>query len=136
LSLVLDCSATLAFVMPDEGTPDTEKLLESVRRSGAWVPSLWRLEVANSMNAAIRRRRITRAFRDDTLADLLLLDIRIDPQTDRAAWGATLAMADRHGLTLYDAAYLELAVREKLPLATLDAQLRKAAVAEDVTLVM
>jgi len=122
--------------MPDEATPASKKLLDKIRQSGAKVPSLWRLEVANSMNTALRRKRITQSFRDDTLADLLLLDIRIDPETDKTAWSDTLVLADRHGLTLYDAAYLELALREKLPLATLDAKLITAAAAESVTVVL
>ena len=101
MSLILDASATLGFVMPDEATQASRELLVVIQRSGAWVPSLWRLEVANSLSAAIRRGRINREFRDDTLDDLLLLDILVDERTDSAAWGGTLTVADRHSLTFY-----------------------------------
>ena len=80
----------------------------------------------------MRRRRHDATFRDATLSDLALLPIRLDLETDRQAWGATLQVAGRHRLTLYDAAYLELALRRGLPLATLDGELRSAAQAEGV----
>jgi predicted nucleic acid-binding protein len=68
------------------------------------------------------------------LADLLSLPISLDPETDRRAWDPTLQLAHLHRLTLYDAAYLELAQRRGLPLATLDCDLRTAAIAERVHL--
>jgi predicted nucleic acid-binding protein len=82
----------------------------------------------------VRRARHDVAFRDATLADLALLPINLDPETDRQAWGATLRLAERHRLTSYDAAYLELAQRLRLPLATLDSDLRAAASDESVPL--
>jgi predicted nucleic acid-binding protein len=82
----------------------------------------------------VRRGRHDAAFRDATLADLAVLPITVDPETDRQAWSATLQLATRHRLTLYDAAYLELAQRRGLPLATLDRELRAAAAAERVVL--
>jgi predicted nucleic acid-binding protein len=91
------------------------------------VPSLWRLETANGLQVAIRRKRIDGAFRDHALIHLARLPITIDPETDVQAWTATLQLADRFQLTLYDAAYLELAQRRTLPLATLDSALRPAA---------
>jgi predicted nucleic acid-binding protein len=81
-----------------------------------------------------RRGQHPAEFRDGALADLALLPIQIDPETDRQAWGATARLAERHRLTLYDAAYLELALRRGLPLATLDKDLRAAASAEKVQL--
>ena len=98
------------------------------------VPALWRLEVANVLHLAVRRRRLDAAGCDATLADLALLDIRADVETDRHAWGETRNLAERHGLTLYDACYLELARRRALPLATLDRELRAAAQAAGVAL--
>lgn len=127
MSLVLDTSVTLSWHFEDERTPATEAVLAQVVERGAVVPSLWRLEVANGLQSALRRRRITAAYRDATLRDLALLDIAIDPETDAEAWKASLGLADRFGLTLYDAAYLELAVRRRLPLASLDRPLRSAA---------
>jgi predicted nucleic acid-binding protein len=128
VSLVLDSSAALAWIFGDETTEAIRQVFEAVAEDGAFVPSLWRLEVANSLTMAVRRGRIEVAFRDAALADLTLLDIVIDHQTDAQAWGETLALADRFGLTLYDAAYLEVAQRRNLPLATLDRQLREAAI--------
>jgi predicted nucleic acid-binding protein len=127
VSLVLDCSLTLAWFFPDESTPAASSVLDRVGQSGAWAPSLWWLEVANSLQVGVRRRRITGKFRDTTLADLKLLPVRLDPETAQHAWGATLQAAAKHKLTVYDAAYLELAQRLTLPLATLDEDLRAAA---------
>jgi predicted nucleic acid-binding protein len=74
------------------------------------------------------------AFRDATFADLALLPISVDPEIDWQAWGATARLAARHGLTFYDAAYLELGGRRNLPLATLDEDLRAAAKVEGIAL--
>jgi predicted nucleic acid-binding protein len=134
VSLVLDSSATLAWFYADETTPGIRRVFELLVKSGAWVPSLWRLEVANILEMGIRRGRHDIAFRQATLADLSLLPINLDPETDGQAWDATLQLAHRHRLSLYDAAYLELAQRRGLPLATLDRDLRNAANAESVQL--
>jgi predicted nucleic acid-binding protein len=134
LSLVLDCSAALAFLLPDETTPGAGQVLDTIVEYGAWVPGHWRLEVANALKSAVRRKRISRAFRNEALADLSQLNIRVDAETDRAAWGETLLLTDRFGLTPYDAVYLELAQRRNLPLATLDAELRFAAGTAGVSL--
>ncbi|MCX6599054.1 MAG: type II toxin-antitoxin system VapC family toxin [Acidobacteria bacterium] len=134
MSLVLDSSITLAWIYTAETTPEVSAVLNQVIDSGAWVPSLWRLEVANILEMGIRRGRHDGAFRDAALADLAILPITLDMETDRQAWGATAKLAARHQLTLYDAAYLELARRRGLPLATLDRELRVAARAEDVAL--
>lgn len=134
MSVVIDSSAALAWVYRDETTKAMEEVFALVTERGAWVPALWRLEVANVLEMGVRRGRHDAAFRDATLADLALLPIRTDPETDRHAWSATLRLAERHRLTVYDAAYLELAQRRGLPLATLDAELRDAASAEGVIL--
>ena len=135
MSLVLDSSATLAWIYGDETTERIRRLFDSVADDGAVVPALWRLEVANSLTVAVRRGRIDADFRRAALVDLALLDITTDDQTGVQAWGETLNMADRFQLTVYDAAYLELAERRTLPLATLDAELRAAAKALGVRLV-
>jgi predicted nucleic acid-binding protein len=80
--------------------------------------------VANILEIGGRRGRTDAAFRDAALVDLALLPISLDPETDRQAWGPTIRLAARHRLTLYDAAYLELAKRRALPLATLDRELQ------------
>jgi predicted nucleic acid-binding protein len=132
MSLVLDSSVTAAWIYSEETTAAVRHVLTLVTTSGAWVPGHWRLEIANVLETGVRRRRTTAAFRDATLADLALLPVQLDAETDRHAWGATLRLAVRHELALYDAAYLELAKRRGLPLATLDAELRSAAQAEKV----
>lgn len=132
MSLVLDCSTTLAWVYADETTAAVRQVFDLVSRGGAWAPALWRLEVANVLEMSTRRVRHAADFRDATLADLAQLPIQVDSETDSNAWGSTLQLAERHALTLYDAAYLELALRRNLPLATLDRDLRRAASAEKV----
>lgn len=127
MSLVLDSSVTLAWLYSSEGTAAVDQVFERVTETRAWVPTLWRLEVANSLLMAVRTKRITAEFRDQSLADLALLNIRADPDTETSAWSTTLRLAERHRLTIYDAAYLELAHRLGLPLATLDQELRTAA---------
>ena len=132
-SLVLDSSATLAWIYGDETTEAIRRVFDAVADNGALVPALWRLEVANSLTIAVRKRRIGPDFRRAALADLALLDITTDQQTDSYAWTDTLNLADHFNLTVYDAAYLELARRRMLPLATLDQELRAAATAIGVT---
>src|ERR1017187_1341997 len=133
VSLILDSSATLAWIYGDETTAAIRGVFEAIADSGAVVPALWRLEVANSLTMAVRRRRIDPDFRRAALADLALLDIATDQQTDSYAWTDTLNLADHFRLTVYDAAYLELARRRALPLATLNQELRTAAMAIGVT---
>ena len=132
MSIVLDCSVTLAWVHRDEITPAVSHVFDVLRQEGAWVPGLWRLEVGNTLQTGIRRKRHGADFRDATLADLSKLPVQVDLETDQQAWRATLQLAIRHQLTTYDAAYLELALRRNLPLATLDGDLRRAAKAENV----
>lgn len=132
MSLVLDASIALAWAYNNENTSGTRLVFEKVLAEGAWVPGLWRLEVANVLEMGVRRARTDAAFRDATLADLLSLPISIDTETNVHAWTETLDLAERHRLTLYDAAYLELAIRRALPLATLDAELISAARTEKI----
>jgi predicted nucleic acid-binding protein len=134
VTLILDASATLARAFPEERTDAILDLFRIVADLGAVVPALWRIEVANTLNVGIRRGRISKANRQGILADLESLPISVDPETDRHVWGRTLELADRHQLTVYDAIYLELALRLQLPLATLDDDLRKAAEQEGVPL--
>ncbi len=134
MSLVLDSSATLAWVYGEEITEAIRDLFDSITGNGAWVPAIWRLEVGNVLEMGVRKGRTAAAFRDAALEDLALLPIALDPETVGQAWGATARLAARHRLTLYDAAYLELALRRGLPLATLDRELRAAASLEGVIL--
>ncbi len=129
MSLVLDASLTLAWYFEDEASAASDALLAVVSRRGAVVPPLWRLEVANGFQSAIRRKRIDQRYRDESLADLRLLAIEVDGESDAHVWSSTLALADRFGLSVYDSCYLELARRRDQPLATLDAHLRSACAA-------
>jgi predicted nucleic acid-binding protein len=127
VSLVVDASVTLAWVYHDERTPAVEHVFALVIEDVAWVPAIWHLEVANGLQRAIRQRRVDAAFRAGALGDLADLDVATDADTNVFAWSDTLALADRFRLTLYDASYLELALRRGFPLATLDSDLRAAA---------
>jgi predicted nucleic acid-binding protein len=134
VSLVLDTSATLAWLFPNETTPAILAVFDEVIQSGATVPDLWRIEVANCLTVAMRGGRINTKFRSDSLADLGSLMIISDNETGKYLWTDTVKIADKHKLTIYDATYLELALRRALPLATLDKQLRSGAKAEGVQL--
>jgi predicted nucleic acid-binding protein len=132
--LVLDSSATLAWHFEDERTDAITAVLRQVGEAGAVVPALWRLEVANGLQMAVRKGRIDAAYRDGSLRELRALAIAVDPETDARAWEDTLPLAHRFDLTVYDAAYLELARRVRLPLASLDVKLRSAASAVGIVL--
>ena len=126
-AFVLDCSATLPWVFASEATPATDALLDALTGGGkAWVPALWHLELGNVLLGAQRRGRIDQAGIEGFLSALGAYDIEVDGQTSSLAWSKTLALAASHGLTVYDAAYLELALRRRLPLATLDKTLLAA----------
>jgi predicted nucleic acid-binding protein len=134
MSLVLDASITLAWIYLDETRGAALQAFDALRENGAWVPALWRLEVANVLQMNVHRKRHSRTFRDAALPELTLLPIHLDPNTDRHAWEETLRLAERHGLTVYDAAYLALALRRKIALATLDRELQTAAANNGVEL--
>ena len=132
MSLILDASVCIAWMNKNEVTPAIVQVFDRVTREAAWVPSLWWLEVANVLQVGIRRKQYGVMEREAYLSLLSGLTLRTDQSTDVKAWTDTLALSDRHDLTAYDAAYLELAVRRQLPLATLDRELRTACVAERV----
>ena len=133
---VLDCSAALAWVLPGEATEAADALLTVIAEAGAVAPGLWPLEVANVLRTAERRGRISLAERTQAMAILGELPIRIDENTTSLAFGAISALAAGRDLTVYDACYLELALRSGLPLASLDRRLCEAASAAGVKLVL
>lgn len=133
MSLVLDSSVTLAWCFEDEGTTRVEAVMQQVAEEGAVVPGLWRYEVANGLQMAVRRKRIEPGYRDRALALLADFDIRVDSGCEALAWTATLELAARYDLTVYDGAFLELAQRRRVPLATMDAALARAAGLAGVT---
>jgi predicted nucleic acid-binding protein len=130
---VLDGSTTLAALLPDERTVAAFEILARASRNGeAMAPAIWPFEVANGLLQAERRGRITERFRRERLQDLAQLSVEIDAGATALAWSAVSKLAERHRLTVYDAAYLELAIRLGLPLATCDRDLRSAANREDI----
>jgi predicted nucleic acid-binding protein len=135
MSLVLDASASIAWCFADERTPAIDDLMRRIAEDEAYVPSIWRLEVANSLRSGMRRGRLTEEQCTVRLNDLKLLPIITDPETDRYAWSTTRSLSQHYTLSVYDACYLELAQRLNLPLATLDAALAAAAKAANIKLV-
>lgn len=127
MSVVLDGSVALAWCFEDEATAEIDALFERIAGHGAYVPSIWRLEVANGLQTAVRRRRIDGAYRDLALSRLMAQRVTVDDETDRHAWSATVRLAELHALSVYDASYLELALRLTAPLATVDKALAAAA---------
>ncbi len=118
---------SIAWLLDDESGPAVLSILERVKTEGGCVPSLWRLETANALRKAIRRRRYSEPFARACFNDLMKLPIVVDDQTDAQAWQRTWELANQYDLTIYDAAYLELALRRKFPLATCDMELVRAA---------
>ena len=117
-ALVVDASVSAAWFLPEEATPATEAMLHATATQDVWVPALWLLEVGNLLLTAQRRKRITVDKRRELAAAAVALHIKVDREP--VAITALDDIAASHGLTAYDAAYLELALRRRLPLATLD----------------
>ena len=134
MSFVLDSSVALTWCFDDARMVATDALLDRVVESGATAPSLWPLEVLNALAMAERRSRIDAARRQRLGGFLRDLPVTIDVETASQAWAVTSQLATRFRITMYDAAYLELAQRLGLPLATLDRELRAAGGALGVTL--
>lgn len=132
--VVLDASVAATWLFDDEADPVLDALLAGLTPRQAVVPAIWHLEIANVLAQGERRRRIGA---DDIPIRLDRLT-RLRAQTDEApaerASGPILDLARTHGLSSYDAAYLDLALRERLPLATKDAALRRAAAKAGVAL--
>lgn len=124
-AIVVDCSAFIACTLLDEDPP--LGLLERLGEAEFAVPAIWPVEVANALLTALRKKRIDEPALRIIRHTLKAHAIEVEPATVELALAATLRLAADHKLTAYDAAYLELALRRSLPLATLDADLRRAA---------
>lgn len=124
---VVDCSIAVSWLLEDEATPRTDALLDRLRNDGAHAPGVWRLELGNALAQAERRERISSARVAAYLDIVDRLPIVTDMETESRAFREILALARRLGLTTYDAAYLELAMRREAELATLDKALIRAA---------
>ena len=125
---VVDASVTLAWCLPRQASAATEKLLDRMASgSAAIAPCLWPSEAANALWSLERRGRLTPAEVLAVIEVLRSLPITLDHQPPARTLGTVKELAGRYGLTVYDASYLELALRRQLPLATADRTLRAAA---------
>ena len=134
MAFVLDCSVTMAWIFIDESDQRTETLRDELPQDFAVVPALWSMEVANALLVAKRRGRIHAREWPEVRNLLGALPIEIDTFTWDAVMVRALELADRHELSVYDAMYLELAVRRGLSLATLDKRLADACADAGVSL--
>ncbi|MEO8725583.1 MAG: type II toxin-antitoxin system VapC family toxin [Acidobacteriaceae bacterium] len=123
MPIVVDASSCLSFCLPDERSDYGEQLIRHIVRHGAFVPPLWETEMANGLLMAERERRISISEVDAQMRELSGLPIDAKPVTLQDA----LAIARQHKLTVYDAAYLRLAIVKRATLATLDKDLKDAA---------
>lgn len=130
MPLVLDSSVCLSWFFPDERTSFTDTALQVAASEECWVPSVWRLEFPNALLVAEKRRRLTRAERLQVLDEAARLLIRVDTTVHDLR--QISALAEQHGLSTYDASYLELALRIPAPLITLDKELAASAAAAGV----
>ncbi|CAN5352838.1 type II toxin-antitoxin system VapC family toxin [soil metagenome] len=129
MSVVLDASVAISWVCSDESDAFANRVMEKVTEEGGLAPSLWPFEVANIILKKERLKRITLDEGKSFLAQLKRLEIRIESASSSDVLGRTVEVAREYGLTAYDASYLELAIRLRAPLATLDKKLRDAAAA-------
>ena len=126
-AFVLDVSVTMAWCFEDEASDETWALLDGLAEDTAIVPGLWSAEVANVLLVAERRRRIDRAKVRAFVAQLSALPIVVEETPPSRTMGDFLAIGRETGLAVYDALYLDLALRHSLPLATTDLKMRAAA---------
>ncbi len=127
--IVIDCSVAMSWCFLDEDDDYARTVLRALAGVQACVPTLWCLEVANALLVGERRNRLTRAASSRFLGLLDALPLRVERHGEHPATREVLHLGRLHGISAYDAAYLELAIRLGVPLATLDAELREAAAA-------
>lgn len=126
IHFVLDCSVAMSWCFEDEADHYSDRVLDALKEGDCVVPGLWPLEVANVLIIAERRKRLKEADSMRFVDLLQSLPVVMDDETPGRALGATLSIGRENGLTAYDAAYLELAMRRGLPLATRDKTLLAA----------
>lgn len=127
MTIVVDTSLIVAWLLREERSADADKVAGFIVEEGAWVPQLFPIEIANVLLQATRRKRITASYADEQLRRLEDISLSIDPETADPAWTTTYRLAVDEQLTVYDATYLELALRLEATLATLDTDLADAA---------
>lgn len=133
MAFVLDNSVVCGWFIENQASAYGDAVARQLQEERAAVPAVWELELANVMRKACLRQRMTAQHAQAVLAQIVSLPIDVDRHGAPPA--ELLALALRFGLSSYDAAYLELALRLQLPLATVDASLRDAALASGVGLV-
>lgn len=126
-SFIVDCSYAMTWCFRDEATPATTDLLRRLSTDAALVPGLWFLEVSNVLALAEKKKRIKPVQTAEFIAMLRTLDLQVDDAASARSFNEVLPLCRAHDLTSYDAVYLELATRRRLPLATLDEQRTRAA---------
>jgi predicted nucleic acid-binding protein len=125
---VADSSVGVAWAVPSQSSRATDDLLDRASAGTPLVvPALWSFEIANSLLVLLRRKKLLAPERERALRALARLPLVVDEEGARLALGTISELAGEHGLSVYDAAYLELALRRKLPLASRDQALCKAA---------
>ena len=127
MRLIVDASVALDWCFASEQTKEANRALERVVKDGALVPSVWPSEIANGLLSAHRSGALTEAGLAEALSLFWSLRIEVDHQDRKAYIEKIIALGTKYGLTSYDAAYLELALRGRLPLATHDRKLKLAA---------
>lgn len=135
MRVVIDASIALAWALPDESDGRAIAAYAAVEEDGAIAPVLFKIEVANALTIAARRGRITTEQRMRAIEATNDIGIVFDLEGLDTSWTTVPNLADRHKLSIYDALYLDVALRRGLPLATLDKALAAAALREDVKLV-
>ena len=133
-AFVLDASVTLAWCFDDEANVYADEVLDAMTRVTALAPSIWSLEVANVLVLARRRNRLSEARRASLIDNLRGLPVEVVTPHPARVFVSFAELALDQDLTVYDAAYLDLALREQLPLASLDRRLREAARRSGVSL--
>ena len=132
MPIVIDASMAMAWIFTDERDAESIAAARYVRRERALVPPLWRWEIQNVLRNAEKRGRVRTDEVSEILRELAAMPIMADPFTPNIEFGAELQLARHFSLTVYDAAYLELAARRGIRLATKDADLRAAAAQLDL----
>ncbi len=130
-AIVLDNSVVISWCLQDKKDPLAEHAMDRVIRHGAVVPGIWWYELRNALVMNERRGRLNAADTAATLADLRQLRISVDQRHDEST---VISLSRTHDLSVYDAAYLEVALRRTLPIASLDRRLRQAAAALNITI--
>jgi predicted nucleic acid-binding protein len=132
--VVVDASVALAWGFPDEGSVYADEVLEGLKEQAIVVPALWAVEIANALLVGERRKRLHQAQIRRFVTLLEGLPVVQDAQSVGTTVNSLLPLAREHKLSAYDTAYLDLAIREGLPLATLDKSLKRAATKSGISI--